>query len=263
MKQNDLFEMKQNDLFNLKAKKKIAMLTCYDFQTAKLLEQAGIDLILVGDSLGMVVLGFNDTKSVTMADMVRHTAAVARAVEKTPVVGDLPAGSYDSVEDSLKNAKLLMEAGANAIKFEGCKSEIVSALVKEKIPVMAHLGLLPQTAKKYCIQGLKENEAEKIFNDAMTLDKLGVFAIVLECIPLSLAKKITENTNALTIGIGAGPHCNGQVLVINDLLGLNQKFKPKFVKQYTNLSEEIIKAVSSFRTEVLNGKFPLDKESFH
>ena len=273
MKQNGLFEMKQNglkqnglkqnDLFGLKVKKKIAMLTCYDFQTAKLLEQAGIDLILVGDSLGMVVLGFNDTKSVTMADMIRHTAAVARAVEKTPVIGDMPAGSYDSVEDALKNAKLLLEAGANAVKFEGCRPEIVSVLVKEKIPVMAHIGLLPQTAEKYCVQGYEKNDAKKIFEGAMVLDKLGVFAIVLECIPLSLAKKITENTNALTIGIGAGLYCNGQVLVINDLLGLNQKFKPKFVKQYANLSEKITTAVSNFKEEVLNGKFPLDKESFH
>ena len=255
--------MGQNDLFGLKSNKKIAMLTCYDFQTAKLLEQAEIDLILVGDSLGMVVLGFNDTKSVTMADMLRHTAAVARAVEKTPVIGDMPAGSYNSPKDALKNAKFLLEAGANAVKFEGCKPEIVSALVNKKIPVMAHLGLLPQTAEKYCVQGKEKEEAEKIFKDAMTLDKLGVFAIVLECVPLELAKKITENTTALTIGIGAGPHCNGQVLVINDLLGLNQEFKPKFVKSYTNLSKEITKAVSSFKEEVLNGKFPLDKESFH
>jgi len=247
----------------LKGKKKIAMLTCYDFQTAKLLEQAGIDLILVGDSLGMVVLGFKDTKPVTMADMVRHTAAVAKAVEKTPVVGDLPANSYNSAEDALKNAKLLLEAGANAVKFEGCKPKIVSVLVKEKIPVMGHLGLLPQTAEKYCVHGKEKDEAEKIFRDSMALDKAGVFAIVLECVPLQLAKRITENTTALTIGIGAGPHCNGQVLVINDLLGMNQEFKPKFVKRYANLSEEITKAVSDFKNEVLNGKFPLDAESFH
>jgi len=247
----------------LKGKKGLVMLTAYDCQIAKLLEEANIDLILVGDSLGMVVLGFKGTSSVTMDDMARHIAAVAGSVEKTPVIGDLPADSYSNVEDALKNAKRLLKAGAIAVKLEGFKPEIISALIAENIPVMGHLGLLPQTAEKYCVQGKEIKDAERIFKDALALEKAGVFAIVLECIPSELAKRITLALKVPTIGIGAGVHCSGQVLVTNDLLGLKPGFSPKFVKKYASLADEIKKAVTAFKKDVQDGSFPSEEQSFH
>ncbi len=254
--------MNQANFSWLRRKEKITMLTAYDFPMAKLVEKAGIDLILVGDSLGMVVLGFKDTKSVTMDDMVRHTAAVARGVEKTPVIGDMPIGSYETGESAVKNATRLIEAGALAVKFEGNKPEVIKALAKAGIPAMGHLGLLPQTAEKYCVQGKEIAEAEKILKDAKELDSLGAIAIVLECVPSKLAKKITESISAPTIGIGAGKFCSGQVLVITDLLGINPSFRPKFVKKYASLAEEIEKAVLEFKQDVLDEKFPAEENSF-
>ena len=247
----------------LKCKRKIVMLTCYDFQTAKLLENAGIDLLLVGDSLGMVVQGHQDTKNVSMEAMLYHTKAVARGAKKTFIVSDMPINSYNTPNQALHNAKKLISAGAYAVKVEGLKPEVIKTLLAENIPVMGHLGLLPQTAQKYVVQGKDEKEAEEIFNAAVALDKLGVFSLVLECVPESLARRITEQVSMPTIGIGAGKYCDGQVLVINDLLGIDESFKPKFVKKYANLSQEIQKAVRKFKEEVFLGKFPDKEHSFH
>lgn len=245
----------------LKGERKIVMLTCYDFQNAKILDEAGLDLVLVGDSLGMVVLGHSDTKNVTMEAVLHHTRAVARGTG-IPVIGDMPAHSYDSPEQALENAKRLLRAGAKAVKVEGLKKEVVKALRQEGIEVMGHLGLLPQTAEKYSVQGKEEGEAERIYREASELEKAGVFAIVLECVPSSLAKKVSESVKVPTIGIGAGKDCDGQVLVLNDLLGLDESFNPKFVKRYARLSQEVKRAVQAFKEDVLAGRFPGEAESF-
>ena len=250
------------NLDDLKKKKKIVMLTSYDYQTAKLLDEVGIDLILVGDSLGMVVLGYKDTKNVTMQEMLHHTRAVARGAKNTLIIGDMPIHSFDTIEDAIANAKKFIEAGTCGVKIEGNKPDIVKALIKEGLPVMGHLGLLPQTAEKYSIRGREQSEAEKIYKDALELDKLGIFSLVLECIPESLAKRITDNIKAPTIGIGSGKYCRGQVLVINDLLGMDESFTPKHVKKYANLSKIIKNAVSKFKKEVLEEKFPDDEHTF-
>jgi 3-methyl-2-oxobutanoate hydroxymethyltransferase len=250
-------------LNNLKKKGKFVMLTAYDYQMAKILDETGIDLILVGDSLGMVVLGYQNTKSVTMDDMIHHTRAVARGTKNTPIIGDMPIDSYSTVEDALENAKQLLEAGAHGVKIEGNRPLIVEILVKEGIPVMGHVGLLPQSTDRFRLKGKKVMEAERILEDAIELDKMGVFAIVLECIPKSLAKKITETVNAPTIGIGAGIHCDGQVLVINDVLGFDEAFSPKYLKRYASIGREIRKAIVNFKDDVLNGKYPDEKHTYH
>lgn len=250
-------------LNNLKKKGKFVMLTAYDYQMAKILDETGIDLILVGDSLGMVVLGYQNTKSVTMEDMIHHTRAVARGTKNTPIIGDMPIDSYNTVEDALENAKQLLEAGALGVKIEGNRPLIVETLVKEGIPVMGHVGLLPQSTDRFRLKGKKAMEAERILDDAIELDKMGVFAIVLECIPKSLAKKITETVNAPTIGIGAGIHCDGQVLVINDVLGFDEAFSPKYLKRYASIGREIRKAIVNFKDDVLNGKYPDEKHTYH
>jgi 3-methyl-2-oxobutanoate hydroxymethyltransferase len=246
-----------------KGKEKIVMLTAYDYQMAKILDEVGIDLILVGDSLGMVVQGYSDTKSVTMADMIYHTKAVARGAKKTPIIGDMPINTYNTPEQALANAKKLIEAGAHGVKIEGNKPEVVKALLNAGIPVQGHVGMLPQMADAYRVKGKKPEEAEQIFRDALELDRLGVFSIVLECIPESLAKRITEAVKAPTIGIGAGKYCDGQVLVINDMLGMDPSFKPKFVKHYANLYTIIKDAVAKFVEEVSNGVFPDDEHTYH
>ena len=246
-----------------KGKEKIVMLTCYDFQMAKLLDEVGIDLILVGDSLGMVFQGLPDTKSVKMRDMIYHTKAVVRGAKNTPVIGDMPINSYNTPEIALKNAKKFQKAGAKGVKIEGNHPQVIKTLIKNKIPVMGHLGLLPQTAKKYKVRGKEKKEAEKILKEAKELEKSGVFSVVLECVPEALAKKITESINIPTIGIGAGRYCDGQVLVINDLLGMDEKFKPKFVKKYLNLAKSIKRAVRKFKKEVKTGIFPSLEHTFH
>ena len=255
--------MKLDELKLLKKERKIVMLTAYDYQIAKLLDNIGIDLILIGDSLGMVVLGYKNTKAVTMQEMLHHTKAVARGARNTPMVGDMPINSYNTVADALTNAKSFLNAGAHGVKIEGNKPRITTALLNEGIPVMGHLGLLPQTAESYRVKGKEEKEAEKIFSDALELDKLGVFTMVLECIPESLAKKITETVEAPTIGIGAGKYCNGQVLVTNDMLGLDASFTPKYLKRYANLSHVIRQAVTRFKEEVLESKYPDKEHTYH
>lgn len=253
----------QEEIKRKKDKEKIIVLTAYDFQIAKILDEMQIDLILVGDSLGMVVQGNPDTKHVTMRDMVYHTRAVARGVKNTPIIGDLPIHSCNTVDDTLKNAMKFLKAGASGVKIEGNKPKVVKALVKAGIPTMGHVGMLPQTAESYRLKGKTTEEAEKILQDAVELDAEGVFSIVLECIPQSLAKKITERVKTLTIGIGAGKYCDGQVLVINDMLGLDESFKPKFVKRYANLNAVVKNAVGKFKEEVFAGKYPDEEHTYH
>jgi 3-methyl-2-oxobutanoate hydroxymethyltransferase len=246
-----------------KGKEKITMLTAYDFQMARILDQVGIDLILVGDSSGMVVQGYSDTKRVTMADMIYHSKAVAKGAKKTPIIGDMPINSCNTVRDGLTNARRFLEAGAHGVKIEGKKTEVISALIAKGVAVMGHVGMLPQIAEAYRVKGKKPEEAEKIMQDAQELDALGVFSIVLECIPETLARTITETVDAPTIGIGAGKHCDGQVLVINDMLGFDESFKPKYVKTYANLNKTIRDAVANFVEEVSTGKYPDDEHTYH
>ena len=253
----------QEGIRQKKGKEKIIMLTAYDFQMAKILDQTGVDLILVGDSSGMVVQGYNDTKSVTMADMVFHTKAVARGAKTTPIIGDMPINSCSTLEDCLRNAKQFLEAGASGVKIEGKKTEAVRNLLDSGIPVMGHVGMLPQMAEAYRVKGKKPEEAQQILQDAQELGRLGVFSIVLECIPESLGKAITESVSVPTIGIGAGKHCDGQVLVINDMLGYNEDFKPKYVKAYANLNKTIKDAVTNFMEEVNAGTYPDEEHTYH
>ena len=252
-----------------KAGDKISMLTAYDYSTAKLLDDAGIDCLLVGDSLGMVMLGYEDTLQVTMDDMIHHSRAVARGVKRAMVVGDMPFLSYHiSTEESVRNAgRLIQEGKVHAVKLEGGRDVIdkVSAIVKAQIPVMGHLGLTPQSVNMFGgfkVQGKSEEQARKIIEDALLLQEAGVFAIVLECVPEKLAKLITEKLQIPTIGIGAGKFCDGQVLVIQDMLGMYSDFKPKFVKQYAGLSHDIKDAVKTYAMEVKGSQFPGTEHTF-
>ncbi len=246
---------------SMKSKQKIVMLTAYDFPTAKLIDDI-VDIILVGDSLGMVVLGYENTTKVTMQDMLKATEAVARGSKNALVVGDMPIGTYDSEKDALANARLFLKAGAHAVKIEN-KPEIAEFLVKNGINVMGHIGLTPQTITNFKVQGKDEASAKKLMEEAKALDKAGCFSLVLECIPLSLAKTITETISIPTIGIGAGIYCDGQVLVTHDILGLFESFKPKFVKKYADLSPLMKKAFEQYAKDVREGKFPSDEYSFH
>jgi len=248
---------------------KIAMLTAYDYPTAKLLDQADIPIILVGDSLGMVVLGYDSTIPVTMEDMLHHTKAVVRGSDRAIVVGDMPFMSYQTgVADAVRNAgRFLQEAGATAVKLEGGAPvvEIVRALVSFGIPVMGHLGLTPQSVNQlggHKVQGKTPAAAAKLLSDAVALQEAGAFAVVLEGIPSPLGKLITEKLDMPTIGIGAGPHCDGQVQVLHDFLGLYPDFVPRHAKQYARLSDEIQSAVQRYIRDVQSGAFPTARESF-
>ncbi len=247
----------------------IVMITAYDYPSAQMVDEAGVDIILVGDSLGMVVLGYENTLPVTMEDMLRHTAAVVRGTKRAMVVGDMPFMSYQlSPEQALENAgRFIKEAGAHAVKLEGGE-EVLDAIKKitsAGIPVMGHIGLTPQSIHRiggYRVQGREKEQAEKLKKDAKLLEEAGCFSIVLEAVPMELAKEITQTLSIPTIGIGAGPHCDGQVLVYHDVLGIFQEFKPKFVKRYANLREKIIGAVSEYVDEVRKGKFPDETHSY-
>lgn len=249
------------EIKSMKGEQKIAMLTAYDFPTAKLMDGI-VDMILVGDSLGMVVLGYENTTQVTMDDMLRATSAVARGAKNTFIVGDMPIGTYDNEESALKNAKLFLEAGAHAVKIER-KPEIAEFLVKNGIEVMGHIGLTPQTITAFKVQGKDKDGADKILQEGIELDKAGCFSLVLECVPLSLAKTITEKIKIPTVGIGAGIHCDGQVLVTNDILGLYGDFKPKFLKRYAEIGNEMKTAFENYAKDVREEKFPDDENSFH
>lgn len=256
-------------LADMKAKgEPIAMLTAYDYSTAKLIEEAGIPLILVGDSLGMVILGYESSIPVTLDDMIHHTRAVVRGTEKALIVGDLPFMTYPSPEDALRSAaRMIQEGGAQAVKLEGGVSmaPTVQRVVECGIPVMGHIGLTPQSANQlggFKVQGRSVEAAKRLLADAKALEEAGAFAIVLECIPAPLAGLITERSGVPTIGIGAGIHCDGQVQVISDLLGMFTDFVPRHAKQYAKLGEETRKAVSEYIAEVGQGRFPTSKQSF-
>jgi 3-methyl-2-oxobutanoate hydroxymethyltransferase len=246
---------------------KISALTAYDFFTAKIMDEVGIHLILVGDSLGMAVLGYENTLPVTMEEMVHHTKAVARAKPQALLVADMPFMTYSTVRTALENAGRFIQAGAEAVKLEGGEPVVdqVRALVGAGIPVLGHIGLLPQSILEtggYKIQGRTPQSAERLLRDARALEEAGVFAMVIEGTTTGVAEQVTKSVSVPTIGIGAGPHCDGQVLVSNDMLGLFTWFTPKHVKRYANLSEEMRKAFAAYKGEVESGKFPGEAQSF-
>ena len=250
--------------------KRIAMLTAYDYPMALLEDRAGIEIILVGDSLGMTVLGYDNTVPVTMEEMIHHTKAVTRGAKYALIIGDMPFMSYNTSErDAILNAgRFMKEGGADAVKLEGGASvkETLGAIVKAGIPVMGHIGLTPQTISMlggFKVQGKDAQAAQKIIDDALSLEDAGAFSVLLEAVPAPIARKVTERLKVPTIGIGAGVHCDGQVLVVHDMLGLFDRFTPKFAKRYVNLSELILKAFDSYRDEVWKGTFPAEEHSFH
>lgn len=262
-------KMTIQDILALKNKRKITMLTAYDYPLAYLMDRAGIDMILVGDSLANVVLGLESTTQVGMPEMLHHAKAVSRAVKHALVVGDMPYSSYQiNPEESLNNAcKFIEEANCAAVKlewFEQCL-EVTEKIIRAKIPVMGHIGLTPQTADKlggFKVQGKDAQTAQRLIEQALSLEKTGCFAIVLECVPDKIAEIITRKLKIPTIGIGAGKSCDGQVLVVHDLLGLFERYKPKFVKQYVNLAEPMQKAFTQYIKEVQEGSFPGPEHTF-
>lgn len=248
---------------------KLSMLTAYDASMAALLDQGDVDMLLVGDSLGMVILGYDSTVPVTMEQMLHHAGAVGRVVKKALVVGDMPFGSYQvSRAETVSNGvRFLKEAGCDAVKLEGGAAvcDGVRALTEAGVPVMGHLGLTPQTAGQlggFKVQGKNLDAARRLLSDAQALEAAGVFAIVLECVPGELARIVTREVAVPIIGIGAGPSCDGQVLVINDMLGLFEKFTPSFVKQYLHLAPQIKEAVQAFCDEIQSGVFPGPEHTF-
>ena len=248
---------------------KLTMLTAYDYSTAKLVDEAGIHSILVGDSLGMVCLGYEDTLSVTMEDMIHHTRAVARGAKDTLVIADMPFMSYQtSVYDAVVNAgRLIKEGHAQAVKLEGGKEVCpqIEAIVKASVPVCAHIGLTPQSIHAFGgfkVQGKGEEAAKKLLEEAKAIEEAGAFAVVLECVPEALAKLITDKISIPTIGIGAGAGCDGQVLVYQDMLGMYADFAPKFVKVFANVGEEMKKGFAAYRKEVTEGTFPAKEHTF-
>ncbi len=257
------------DIILMKNKRKITMLTAYDFPLAEAVDQAGIDMILVGDSLANVVLGLNSTTQVGMPEMLHHAKAVTRAVRHALVIGDMPYDSYQvNPQESVKNAeRFIKEAGCDAVKLEWFDKciEVTSAIIGAGIAVMGHIGLTPQTAESkggFKVQGRDAEAARQLIEQAMELEKAGVFAIVLECVPDKIAALITQAIKIPTIGIGAGSDCDGQVLVAHDMLGLFKRYRPKFVKQYADLSGAITKAVEAYKNDVISGKFPAAEHSF-
>jgi 3-methyl-2-oxobutanoate hydroxymethyltransferase len=270
MKSNSLPKVTLHTLRKMKAEgRKISMLTAYDATFARLVDQAGVDIILVGDSAGMVVQGSSNTLPVTMDEMIYHVRSVVRGTERAQVVGDMPFMSYQvSVEEGLRNAgRLVKEGGAEAVKLEGGAeyAELASRLCRIGIPTMGHIGLTPQSLHQmggFKVQGRGEAAAKKIVDDAVSLDQAGCYAIVLEGIPRELSGEITAKVSCPTIGIGAGVDCDGQVLVVYDLLGMNEEFRPKFVKRYDNLAVRIRTAIEQYVTEVRTGQFPDEDHSF-
>lgn len=264
MKQTtDFYQMKERN-------EKITMITAYDYPSAKLAEQAGIDMILVGDSLGMVMLGYDSTIQVTLDDMIHHTKAVKRGAIDTFIVADLPFATYHSSrEETVRNAaKLMQEGGAHAVKLEGAEDiilEHIEALKVAGIPVVAHIGLTPQSVAVlggYKVQGKSVEAAKKLIEEAKKCEEAGAFSIVLECVPRQLAEEITKQLTIPVIGIGAGPNCDGQVLVYHDLLGYGVERLPKFVKQYVNIQEDIVSGIQAYINEVKTGVFPDEKTSY-
>lgn len=248
---------------------KITMLTAYDFSTARLADEAGVNTILVGDSLGMVMLGYENTLSVTMEDMLHHTRAVTKGAKNALVVADMPFMSYQtSVYDAVVNAgRLIKEGGAQAVKLEGgaAVAEQIRAIVNAQIPVAAHIGLTPQSVNAFGgfkVQGKTAEKAAQLIQDAKTVEEAGAFAVVLECVPAKLAEKISASVSIPTIGIGAGAGCDGQVLVYQDMLGMFGGFTPKFVKRFANVGDIMKEAFAQYIKEVKSGEFPEEKHSF-
>jgi 3-methyl-2-oxobutanoate hydroxymethyltransferase len=251
-------------------KKKITCLTAYDYPTARLLDEAGVDVLLVGDSLGMVVLGYDSTLPVTLDEILHHVRAVRRGTKRALLVADMPYGSFHiSIDESIRNAmRLIKEGGAEAVKIEGGERrlELITRLVEAEIPVMGHVGLTPQSINAlggFHVQGKTTDAAKQLERDAKAVEAAGAFSVVLESVPRELATRITEKLRIPTIGIGAGPDCDGQVLVFHDLVGLTIGHSPKFARQYANLSGDISRAVESYCSDVRAGSFPSDAESYH
>jgi len=250
--------------------KKITCLTAYDYPTARLLDEAGVEILLVGDSVGMVVLGYDSTLPVTLEEILHHTRAVRRGTKRALLVADMPYGSFHvSIDESIRNAmRLVKEGGAEAVKIEGGERriELIARLVEAEIPVMGHVGLTPQSLNAlggFHVQGKSVDAARQLERDARAVESAGAFSVVLESVPRELAARITEKLHIPTIGIGAGPDCDGQVLVFNDLVGLTMGHKPKFARQYVNLAAEISRAAEEFCSDVRASTFPSDAESFH
>lgn len=255
----------------MKGTSRIGMLTAYDYPSGKIADAAGSDIILVGDSLGMVVLGYPDTLSVTVDDMLHHTRAVVRGAKNALIVGDMPYLSYHvSIEESVRNAGRFIQAGAHAVKVEGAKPSrirTIEAILDAEIPVMGHIGLTPQSVNAlggFKLQGRNADDARRLLDEAVALERAGCFSIVLECVPSELAAMITEQLTIPTIGIGAGPSCDGQVLVFHDVLGIYDGHTAKFVRQYAHLAQDMQTALEAFLADVREGRFPDEqKESFH
>ena len=252
-----------------KNKEKIAALTAYDFPFARILDEVGVDIILVGDSLGMVLLGYDSTVRVTMREMIHHTKAASRAVKRALLVGDMPFGSYQSsVDQAYRNARrFLQEGGADAVKLEGGGpvAKTIQKLVRSSIPAMGHLGMTPQTATSlggYKVQGREPKQAKQILEDAQRLEDAGIFSLVLECVPHRLAERITRKISCPTIGIGAGPGTDGQILVLHDLLGFEGAVHPRFVRRYAEFEKEAKQAFGRYLKDVRSGAFPSLQESF-
>jgi 3-methyl-2-oxobutanoate hydroxymethyltransferase len=252
-----------------RAGRPIVMITAYDLTSARIAQRAGVDALLVGDSLGMVVLGHENTLPVTIDDMVRHTAAVVRAGTGLPVIADMPYGSFHvSPDDTVRHAiRLVKEGGAIAVKVEGGRRRgaVIEALLAAEIPVMGHVGLTPQSIHKlggYKVQGRGRGAAETLLDEARFLEETGCFAVVLECVPVELARRVSAELTIPTIGIGAGPHCDGQVLVFHDLLGLFDELAPRFVKRYAELGRDAVAAVTRYAGEVREGVFPGPEHGF-
>jgi len=250
--------------------KKITCLTAYDYPTARLLDEAGVEILLVGDSLGMVVLGYDSTLPVTLEEMLHHVRAVRRGTKRALLVADMPYGSFHvSIEESIRNAmRLVKEGGAEAIKIEGGERrlELIARLVEAEIPVMGHVGLTPQSINAlggFHVQGKSTDAARQLERDARAVESAGAFSVVLESVPREVAARITDKLHIPTIGIGAGPDCDGQVLVFHDLVGLTIGHKPKFARQYANLGAEISRVAEAYCNDVRDGRFPSDAESFH
>ena len=266
----DLLQRKHQAANSFAKPNKITCLTAYDYPTARLVDEAGVDMILVGDSLGMVVLGHESTLPVTLEDMLHHTRAVKRGVKRALLVADMPFGSYHAdTAESLRNAvRFVKEAGAEAVKIEGGERrlELIARLTEAEIPVMGHVGLTPQSLNAlggYRVQGKTPDAARQLIRDARAVEAAGAFAVVLEAVPRELAAQITGELRIPTIGIGAGPDCDGQVLVLHDLLGLTFSAFPKFARQYANIGEMISSAVREYCEDVRSGGFPSDGESYH
>ena len=252
-----------------KSGNKLVVVTAYDALFTRIVEESGIEAILVGDSLGVVVQGKSNTLSVTMEEMLYHTRLVANASQRSLIIGDMPFMSYQaSVDDAVRNAGRFLQAGAAAVKLEGGNQVIdrVQAMTRFGIPVMAHIGMTPQSVNQYGgykVQGKESDQANAMIDDATALEAAGAFSLILEAVPAELARTITNTVSIPTIGIGAGPHCDGQVLVLYDLLGLFDEFVPKFVKPYAHLKADALQALRRFKEEVECAKFPSDSESYH